>query len=79
MAQLHAKSSRTEHCLMKKEPVNSCHSPTNLSTVYFAAMVLEHVRDLPKVIAEISRVLKPGGVFIYDTLGRTFISKLSSD
>lgn len=42
----------------------------------FCCDVLEHVRDLPKVIAEISRVLKPNGVFIYDTLNRTFISKL---
>lgn len=42
----------------------------------FCCDVLEHVRDLPKVIAEISRVLKPGGIFIYDTLNRTFISKL---
>jgi 2-polyprenyl-6-hydroxyphenyl methylase/3-demethylubiquinone-9 3-methyltransferase len=42
----------------------------------FCCDVLEHVRDLPKVIAEIARVLKPGGVFIYDTLNRTFISKL---
>jgi 2-polyprenyl-6-hydroxyphenyl methylase/3-demethylubiquinone-9 3-methyltransferase len=32
--------------------------------------------DLPKVISEISRVLKPGGVFIYDTLNRTFVSKV---
>ncbi|GAC1600295.1 MAG: bifunctional 3-demethylubiquinone 3-O-methyltransferase/2-octaprenyl-6-hydroxy phenol methylase [Chitinophagaceae bacterium] len=38
--------------------------------------VLEHVMDLPKVIAAISRVLKPNGVFFYDTLNRTFISKL---
>ena len=42
----------------------------------FCCDVLEHVRDLPKVIAEISRVLKPNGVFIYDTLNRTFVSKL---
>ncbi|NUO03273.1 MAG: 3-demethylubiquinone-9 3-O-methyltransferase [Saprospiraceae bacterium] len=42
----------------------------------FCCDVLEHVMDLPKVIAEISRVLKPGGVFFYDTLNRTFISKL---
>lgn len=42
----------------------------------FCCDVLEHVRDLPKVVSEISRVLKPGGVFIYDTLNRTFISKL---
>ncbi|MBV6443030.1 MAG: 3-demethylubiquinone-9 3-O-methyltransferase [Haliscomenobacteraceae bacterium CHB4] len=42
----------------------------------FCCDVLEHVRDLPKVISEIARVLKPGGVFFYDTLNRTFISKL---
>ena len=42
----------------------------------FCCDVLEHVQDLPKVISEISRVLKPGGVFFYDTLNRTLISKL---
>jgi len=42
----------------------------------FCCDVLEHVRDLAKVIAEISRVLKPMGVFFYDILNRTFISKL---
>jgi len=42
----------------------------------FCCDVLEHVQDLPKVIAEIARVLKPNGVFFYDTLNRTFISKL---
>jgi 2-polyprenyl-6-hydroxyphenyl methylase/3-demethylubiquinone-9 3-methyltransferase len=38
--------------------------------------VLEHVRDLPKVISEIYRVTRPGGVFFFDTLNRTFVSKL---
>jgi len=38
--------------------------------------VLEHVDDVDKVIAEIARVLKPGGVFFYDTINRTFRSKL---
>lgn len=50
--------------------------PDSFFDVVFCCDVLEHVQDLPKVIAEISRVLKPGGVFIYDTLNRTFISKL---
>ena len=44
--------------------------------VVFCCDVLEHVRDLPKVIEEITRVLKPGGVFVFDTLNRTFLSKL---
>jgi 2-polyprenyl-6-hydroxyphenyl methylase/3-demethylubiquinone-9 3-methyltransferase len=42
----------------------------------FCCDVLEHVRDLPQVISEISRVLTPGGVFYYDTLNRTWASKL---
>ncbi|MGA2533861.1 MAG: bifunctional 2-polyprenyl-6-hydroxyphenol methylase/3-demethylubiquinol 3-O-methyltransferase UbiG [Candidatus Aminicenantales bacterium] len=42
----------------------------------FCCDVLEHVHDLPKVISEISRVLKPGGVFVFDTLNRTWLSKL---
>ncbi|WP_353720257.1 bifunctional 2-polyprenyl-6-hydroxyphenol methylase/3-demethylubiquinol 3-O-methyltransferase UbiG [Dyadobacter sp. 676] len=42
----------------------------------FCCDVLEHVSDLPRVISEIARVLKPGGIFIYDTLNRTFVSKI---
>ena len=44
--------------------------------VVFCCDVLEHVNDLPRVISEICRVLKPGGVFCYDTINRTLISKL---
>jgi len=38
--------------------------------------VLEHVLDKQKTIAEIHRVLKPGGWFFFDTLNKTFWSKL---
>lgn len=44
--------------------------------VVYCCDVLEHVKDLGKVIAEISRVLQPGGVFLYDTLNRTWQAKL---
>jgi 2-polyprenyl-6-hydroxyphenyl methylase / 3-demethylubiquinone-9 3-methyltransferase len=44
----------------------------------FCCDVLEHVRDLPKVISEISRVLTPGGVFFYDTINRTWASFLGA-
>jgi 2-polyprenyl-6-hydroxyphenyl methylase / 3-demethylubiquinone-9 3-methyltransferase len=46
--------------------------------VVFCCDVLEHVRDLPKVVSEISRVLKPGGVFCYDTFNRTWLSRLAA-
>ena len=48
----------------------------NSFDVIFCCDVLEHVHDLPKVISEISRVLKNGGYFIYDTFNRTLISKI---
>ena len=38
--------------------------------------VLEHVRDLDAVISEIRRVLKPGGLFLFDTINRTWLSRL---
>jgi 2-polyprenyl-6-hydroxyphenyl methylase/3-demethylubiquinone-9 3-methyltransferase len=38
--------------------------------------VLEHVDDVNRVVAEISRILQPGGIFFYDTINRTFRSKL---
>jgi len=38
--------------------------------------VLEHVDDPGMVVREISRVLRPGGVFFFDTLNRTLRSKL---
>jgi 2-polyprenyl-6-hydroxyphenyl methylase / 3-demethylubiquinone-9 3-methyltransferase len=48
----------------------------NTCDIVLCCDVLEHVQDLPKVISEISRVLKPGGVFLYDTFNRTFLSNL---
>jgi 2-polyprenyl-6-hydroxyphenyl methylase / 3-demethylubiquinone-9 3-methyltransferase len=39
--------------------------------------VLEHVEDVDRVIGEISRVLRPGGLLFYDTINRTFISRLA--
>ncbi|HYX50703.1 MAG TPA: bifunctional 2-polyprenyl-6-hydroxyphenol methylase/3-demethylubiquinol 3-O-methyltransferase UbiG [Ktedonobacteraceae bacterium] len=37
--------------------------------------VLEHVRDLKATIKEIARVLAPGGVFVFDTINRTFLAR----
>jgi len=38
--------------------------------------VLEHVADLDRVLSEVHRVLKPGGLFLYDTINKTFFSFL---
>jgi 2-polyprenyl-6-hydroxyphenyl methylase/3-demethylubiquinone-9 3-methyltransferase len=50
--------------------------PDGAFDVVYCCDVLEHVADLGKVVSEISRVLKPGGVFLYDTINRTLKSKL---
>ena len=38
--------------------------------------VLEHVSDLHRVISETARVLKPGGLYLFDTINRTLRSNL---
>lgn len=44
--------------------------------VVFCCDVLEHVRDLDRVIAETARVLRPGGLYLFDTINRTGKSKV---
>src|SRR5712691_2786826 len=44
--------------------------------VVWCTDVLEHLAGLPAAIAQIARVLKPGGLFLYDTINRTWLSRL---
>eukprot|EP00050_Salpingoeca_kvevrii_P007611 m.297346 g.297346 ORF g.297346 m.297346 type:complete len:283 (+) comp13594_c0_seq1:290-1138(+) len=34
--------------------------------------LLEHLHDVPAALAEVVRVLRPGGLLLYDTINRTF-------
>lgn len=38
--------------------------------------VLEHVNDLDDVLAEVKRVLKADGIFLFDTINRTWLARL---
>jgi 2-polyprenyl-6-hydroxyphenyl methylase / 3-demethylubiquinone-9 3-methyltransferase len=40
--------------------------------------VLEHVTDLNKVLAEVSRGLRPGGMFLFDTINRNPLARLAT-
>ncbi len=45
--------------------------------VVYCCDVLEHVIDVGRVIVESARVLRPGGVYLYDTINRTLASRLT--
>lgn len=50
--------------------------PSASFDIAYCCDVLEHVEDVPAVISETARVLKPGGVYLFDTINRTFQSWL---
>jgi 2-polyprenyl-6-hydroxyphenyl methylase / 3-demethylubiquinone-9 3-methyltransferase len=45
--------------------------------VAYCCDVLEHIPNWDQVIGEIARVLKPNGIFLYDTINRTLFSKIA--
>ncbi|KAI9023247.1 S-adenosyl-L-methionine-dependent methyltransferase [Hyaloraphidium curvatum] len=40
--------------------------------------VLEHLHDLPRAVFQVCRTLKPGGVLVFDTITRTYLSHLAN-
>jgi 2-polyprenyl-6-hydroxyphenyl methylase / 3-demethylubiquinone-9 3-methyltransferase len=48
---------------------------TGCADVVVAGEILEHVTDLPATVAELSRVLRPGGLLVLDTLNDTALSR----
>lgn len=44
--------------------------------VVYCCDVIEHVVDLPRVLAETTRVMKPGGLYLFDTINRTATSRI---
>jgi 2-polyprenyl-6-hydroxyphenyl methylase / 3-demethylubiquinone-9 3-methyltransferase len=49
----------------------------HVADVVVAGELFEHVSDLPQVIAEIARVLRPDGVLVFDTINHTLWSRVS--
>lgn len=40
--------------------------------------VLEHVADLDKVLSEVARTLRPGGLFLFDTINRNPLARMAT-
>jgi 2-polyprenyl-6-hydroxyphenyl methylase/3-demethylubiquinone-9 3-methyltransferase len=49
-----------------------------VADVVVAGEMLEHVRDLPAVVAELCRVLAPGGTLVVDALADTALSRFAT-
>lgn len=50
--------------------------PDSAYDLAYCCDVLEHVSDVDRVISEAARVLRPGGLCLFDTINRTVRSKL---
>jgi 2-polyprenyl-6-hydroxyphenyl methylase/3-demethylubiquinone-9 3-methyltransferase len=48
---------------------------TGCADVVVAGEILEHVPDLAGTVAELSRVLRPGGLLVLDTVNRTALAR----
>jgi len=40
--------------------------------------VLEHVADLNRVLSEVTRTLRPGGLFLFDTINRNLLARIAT-
>lgn len=40
--------------------------------------ILEHVADLNKVLSEVNRTLRPGGLFLFDTINRNPLARIAT-
>ncbi len=51
--------------------------PTGVADVVVAGEVFEHVTHLEAAVAEVSRVLRPGGIVVVDTINDTRLARLT--
>lgn len=70
------KYDETKSVAYQKADASSLPFPNHNFDVITAMDFLEHVEDPHKIIKEMSRVLKPGGLFIFHTFNRNIFSYL---
>ena len=75
-ARAHAASQELEidYCEGIGEDLNV---PTGSMDVVICVDVLEHVNSVPETLAEIGRVLRPGGVLVFDTINRNWLARFA--
>ncbi|KAL0476538.1 ubiquinone biosynthesis O-methyltransferase [Acrasis kona] len=66
----HAKQSNVNNIHYAVSSAYSIPLPDSFADVVVMSDVLEHLHDLTLAMSEVSRILKPGGIFLYDTINR---------
>jgi len=61
-------------CFVQGDAYDLSMFPDNCFDGIVMADVLEHLYDLPAAIGQLWRVLRPGGVFLFDTINRSYPS-----
>ena len=51
--------------------------PSSSIDIVVCVDVLEHVNSLPATLAEVGRVLRPGGIFVFDTINRNWLARFA--
>ena len=77
IARNHAKS-QSLPITYRKGSIYAIPLPDASVDVVIVSDVLEHLDDIPAALREIFRVLRPSGVFVFDTIARTAWSYLST-
>jgi 2-polyprenyl-6-hydroxyphenyl methylase/3-demethylubiquinone-9 3-methyltransferase len=72
----HAKENNVTNVSYKYGSVYDIPVDSSSMDIIIMSDVLEHFLDLNKVMSEVKRVLRPGGILVYDTINRTLKSHI---
>ena len=67
---------RSHGVLAAQADVRAVPLATASADVVVAGELFEHVRPLEPVVAEIARILRPGGIVVFDTLNNTRVARI---
>jgi 2-polyprenyl-6-hydroxyphenyl methylase/3-demethylubiquinone-9 3-methyltransferase len=77
-ARVHAKDQGVNNVVYETGSLYSIPRDNESVDCIIVSDVLEHLEDVPKALGEMFRVLKPGGVVVFDTIAKTYWSWLST-
>jgi len=78
IARAHAKSQGVKNLIYKIGSIYEIPIESSSADLVIVSDVLEHLENVDDAILEVYRILKPGGIFVFDTIARSWWSFLST-